>query len=305
MAAIAVKNELARCVYAIPRTSRRGRPRVLSVAETLDKIVYVCKTGCQWAAIEGHDGVSYKTVYHWFRIWSKARVFENAFYNLASQRPLVADTSYVKNIYGRDVVGANSTDRGRNATKVSLLSDAAAVPIALVFHKGNKSDFHTLRHLLDEACRKTGGSLDNHISLYADKGYDSHTCRSICDVHGLEAHIPHRGQPTAWGGLRIAAVKSKRGCSCLRSHPLDKYPLMEETGSFLGFPSGRRHMASSSIMFPEAIVKLAAENDALRREVARLAEELDVWVPRPGESRPYCCHCGVHPPRRRADGPRP
>ena len=210
MAAIAVKNELARCVYAIPRTSRRGRPRVLSVAETLDKIVYVCKTGCQWAAIEGHDGVSYKTVYHWFRIWSKARVFEHAFYNLAtvyrqaSQRPLVADTSYVKNIYGRDVVGANSTDRGRNATKVSLLSDAAAVPIALAFHKGNKSDFHTLRHLLDEARRKTGRSLDNHISLYADKGYDSHTCRSICDVHGLEAHIPHRGQPTAWGGVRIA-----------------------------------------------------------------------------------------------------
>ena len=84
MAAIAVKNELARCVYAIPRTSRRGRPRVLSVAETLDKIVYICKTGCQWAAIEGHDGVSYKTVYHWFRLWSKARVFENAFYNLAT-----------------------------------------------------------------------------------------------------------------------------------------------------------------------------------------------------------------------------
>jgi len=125
-------------------------------------------------------------------------------YRQASQRPLVADTSYVKNIYGRDVVGANSTDRGRNATKVSLLSDAAAVPIALVFHKGNKSDFNTLRHLLDEARRKTGRSLDNHISLYADKGYDSHTCRSICNVHGLEAHIPHRGQPTAWGGIQIA-----------------------------------------------------------------------------------------------------
>ena len=27
MAAVAVKNELARCVYAIPRTSHRGRPR--------------------------------------------------------------------------------------------------------------------------------------------------------------------------------------------------------------------------------------------------------------------------------------
>jgi hypothetical protein len=28
------------------------------------------------------DGVSCKIVYHWFRKWSKARVFEHAFYNL-------------------------------------------------------------------------------------------------------------------------------------------------------------------------------------------------------------------------------
>ena len=54
----------------------------MSIAETLQKIFYVCRTGCQWRAIEGMDGVSCKTVYHWFRKWSKARVFEHAFYNL-------------------------------------------------------------------------------------------------------------------------------------------------------------------------------------------------------------------------------
>ena len=43
----------------------------------------------------------------------------NAFYRLATayraqyQYPLIADTSYVKNIFGKDVKGANATDRGR------------------------------------------------------------------------------------------------------------------------------------------------------------------------------------------------
>jgi transposase len=84
-------------IYFLPSDHATTKSRSC-VAETLDKLVHVCKTGCQWAAIEGHDGVSYKTVYHWFRLWSKARVFENAFYNLAtlyrqaSQRPLVADS---------------------------------------------------------------------------------------------------------------------------------------------------------------------------------------------------------------------
>jgi len=101
----------------------------LSIAETLQKIFYVCKTGCQWRAIEGMDGVSCKTVYYWFRKWSKARVFEHAFYNLVHAygnvtfNPLVCDTSFVKNVFGHDVVGRNPTDRGRNATKVSLLTD--------------------------------------------------------------------------------------------------------------------------------------------------------------------------------------
>ena len=210
MALITIKNELARAVYASQKPSHRGRPRSTSIAEIIDKIVYVCRTGCQWRSIDGHDGISCKTVYHWFRIWSHNRIFEHAFYKLSStyrslhQYPLIADTSYVKNIFGRNVIGANATDRGRKATKVSLLADSKAVPIALCFHQGNTSDFKSLTHLLQEAQRKTSLPLSNHKELYADKGYDSQTCRSACTVHGLQPNIPKRGSPSVWGGVRIA-----------------------------------------------------------------------------------------------------
>jgi len=39
-------------------------------------------------------------------------------------RTVAVDTSFVKNVHGRDVLGRNPTDRGRNATKVSMLTDA-------------------------------------------------------------------------------------------------------------------------------------------------------------------------------------
>jgi len=35
----------------------------------------------------------------------------------------------------------------------------------------------------------------------------------------------------------------------------------------------------------------------LEAEVARLKRELNVWVPEPGEFRPYCCVCGVNQPK--------
>ena len=213
MTLIDVKNELVRIILLNQRKATRGRPRSASLIEILDKIIYVCRTGCQWRAIDMLDGIPFQTVYHWFRVWSKMTIFEKTFYSLSShyrethKNPVVADTSFVKNVFGRDGIGSNRTDRGRNATKVSLLADSQAVPLALRFHRGNRSDFHTLRPLLAEATRKCTIPLSAHKSLYADKGYDSHDCRSICTSSGLEPHIPKRGEPSVWGGIRVAVER--------------------------------------------------------------------------------------------------
>ena len=159
----------------------RGRRRKLSIAYILDRIFYVCRTGCQWSQLRVHNS-SYKTVFHHFNLWSKARIFENVFYETVKGRTpiggaVAVDTSFVKNVFGKDVTGRNPTDRGRKATKVSLLTDRRGTPLCSVFHKGNKSDILTLKHLLDTASRKTN-QLHAYDALMADKGYDSATCRA-------------------------------------------------------------------------------------------------------------------------------
>ena len=101
---------------------------------------------------------SYKTIFHYFSKWSKARLFEDAFYELAGRiqcERAIVDTSFVKNVGGQDVVGRNPTDRGRKATKVSMLTNEIGTPLTLCFHRGNKSDMLTLKHLIDTCKRKT------------------------------------------------------------------------------------------------------------------------------------------------------
>jgi putative transposase len=170
----------------------------------LDRIFYVCKTGCQWNQLQV-EGCSWKTVFHYFNLWSKLRLFENSFYRFANDvctANVVVDTTFVKNVCGRDVVGRNPTDRGRKATKVSLITNEYGTPLTTCFHKANKNDSITLKHLLGTCARKTG-KLRDATTLLADKGYDSEVCRSICRSHNLEPMIPKRGEKDVYKGRYV------------------------------------------------------------------------------------------------------
>ena len=116
-----------------------------------------------------------------FRIWSHNRIFEHAFYKLSTayrsqyQYPLIADTSYVKNIFGKDVISANATDRGIKAIKVSFPSSSGRdisfqtlctnleLPCALMKANMHLSRVIQLLHFLcDDVSRISASSLDLH-----------------------------------------------------------------------------------------------------------------------------------------------
>eukprot|EP00959_Pyramimonas_sp_CCMP1952_P225399 4713934-Pyramimonas_sp.AAC.1 len=67
-----------------------------------------------------------------------ARLFENVFYALANaasstrRGALVLDASFVKNVHGSHVLGPNPMDRGRNGSRVSLLTDSKGTPLRCV-----------------------------------------------------------------------------------------------------------------------------------------------------------------------------
>ena len=177
-----------------------GRPRALALRYVLDRIAHVLRTGCQWSQLHVQGG-SWKTIYHYFAHWSKAHVFENAFHDLVqfylkrNKRPsktLVVDTSFVKNVWGRDCLGRSPVDRGRKATKVSAITDAQGTPLYLLFHPGNKNDGKTLAHMIGKVAKRI--SLQGRC-LYGDKAYDTQPCQDVMRRHGLRNCITKRRQP--------------------------------------------------------------------------------------------------------------
>lgn len=53
-----------------------GRPAKWSRREIVNAILYVLRTGCQWKLLP-HDFPSYKTVYHYYRQWRRAGLWEH------------------------------------------------------------------------------------------------------------------------------------------------------------------------------------------------------------------------------------
>ena len=84
------------CEFA-SRISPRGRAKTYSIAFVLDRLLFACKTGCQRNQLTTEQ-CSYKTIFHYFSKWSKARLFEDVFYELAGRiqcERAVVDTSFV------------------------------------------------------------------------------------------------------------------------------------------------------------------------------------------------------------------
>lgn len=180
--------------------SRTGRPRSLSIEYVLDRIQYVLRAGCQWSSLPVQGG-SWKTVYHWFSKWSKKHLFEQAFHRVLQvylrckgglSQHVVVDTSFVKNVFGRECLGRSPVDRGRMATKVSALTDAVGTPLYLLFHPGNKNDGKTLYHLLHKASTRL--PLRGR-SIYGDKGYDSARCDAVANELGLQKRFTRKRTP--------------------------------------------------------------------------------------------------------------
>lgn len=170
--------------------SRVGRPRIFALDYVLDRISFVLRTGCQWTNLPVENG-SWKTIYHYFSQWSKQHLFERAFHDLLKyylrrrgglSKNVVVDTSFVKNVWGRDCLGKSPVDRGRKATKVSVLTDGVGTPLHLLFHPGNKNDGKTLSHMLQNVKNKLVDIRGR--SLFGNKAYDTGPCRDAIQRHG-------------------------------------------------------------------------------------------------------------------------
>ena len=180
---------------SFPR-SKTGRPRTQH-KDLLDVFFTVLATGMQWRAAPVID---FRTAHRHFMRWARAGVFQRAFERMKRllKRPtrkrtarLAVDTTFVKSVYGFDVVGPNPTDRGRMATKMLAVVDELGLPQKIAFFAANVSDHKALRHVLPLQ------KPSRPISVYGDKGFDSADARETLRKSGFIPRIARRGEVTS------------------------------------------------------------------------------------------------------------
>ena len=107
-------------------------------------------------------------------------------------------------------MGKNPTDRGKQGTKRSLLSEGGGVPIGVVVEGSNRNDFKLLRETIESiAVERPRPTAEREQGMCPDKGYDYDEVREILVEFGFTAHIRARGEE-AQAIKREAGHKARR-----------------------------------------------------------------------------------------------
>ena len=173
--------------------AKTGRPRKLSIDEALNCIFLLVRTGMQWRELRP-ENASYVTVSNTMHMWIRKGIFESAYKKVLQvyrkhhpEKYYCVDSTFIKNVYGTDCVGKSPVDRGRKASKLSVVTDQNGMIHAFHFAKGNVPDVC----LLESTLRNMIHNVDR-VELFTDKGYDSKRNRVICTMFGLRDRIARK-----------------------------------------------------------------------------------------------------------------
>jgi putative transposase len=169
--------------------------------DAMDAILFVLRTGCQWNALDATGICSCSSAYRRFREWAEAGVFLEfwrrgliAFEGIKGidWEWLAADGAMLKSPPGGDCSGRNPTDRAKQGTKRSLLTDAGGVPLGLDIAGANVRDEKLLRATLASIPIALPDRSADPPALCLDKGYDYAEVYELAAQFGFTAHIRSR-----------------------------------------------------------------------------------------------------------------
>jgi len=179
-----------------------GRPRA-NPRNVVDALIFRIRTGCQWNHIPrvyGDDSTIHRTFQHWVEIdlfpqlWALL-VEECAEFGLVDWEWQAADSAMGKARLGGDDVGPNPTDRAKNGTNKSILTDRSGGPLAVVVAGANVVDAKLLEKTIEaivvdrpEPTKKK----PQHLCL--DKGYDNPSGEAVVEKHHYTGHIRRIGE---------------------------------------------------------------------------------------------------------------
>jgi len=111
---------------------------------------------------------------------------------------------------GLKKTGRNPTDRGKQGTKRSLLTEASGLPLSVVIEGANRHDMKLARVTLEGlVIPRPEPTPERPQHLCLDKGYDYDEIRELAKEFQYTAHIRARGEE-AQAIKREAGFKARR-----------------------------------------------------------------------------------------------
>lgn len=186
--------------YDPPKTTGRSRT---DARRMLDGIIFRFRTGCQWnhlPKVYGDDSTIHRT----FQRWVEINLFEMIWALLAAECDELAlinwewqaaDGWLGKARSGGDEIGPNPTDRAKNGTKKSVLTDAAGGPLSIVIAPANVNDHKLLEATIEAmVIQRPEPTEQAPQNLCLDKGYDNKPSREVVKQRGYKDHIRRIGE---------------------------------------------------------------------------------------------------------------
>lgn len=189
----------------IPHLSigKRGFKITSKLEEVVNAILYKLKTGCQWEYIPVGElfsevVLSYQSVFHHFRKWSKNGDWKACWISLLSKHKSMLDLSsgdidgsHTTALRGGEAVAYQGRKK-RKTTNSLYLTDRLGLPLALSSPKaGNYHDLHEITTSLGDlfdTLSQADITMDG-LFINADSGFDSRKFRHECLKQGITANV--------------------------------------------------------------------------------------------------------------------
>jgi putative transposase len=186
--------------YDPPKPTGRKREDARKI---LNGIIYRFRSGCQWNHLPKEYGDD-STVHRTFQRWVVINLFEMLWTLLVAEcnelalvdwQWQAADGWLGKARSGGDEIGPNPTDRAKNGTKKSLLTDAAGGPLSIVIASANINDHKLLEETIEAiVVERPKPRPRKKQNLCLDKAYDNQASREVVKKHGYQDHIRRIGE---------------------------------------------------------------------------------------------------------------
>jgi putative transposase len=204
---------MAPLILELDPPKETGRPRA-NPRNVMDAIIFRIRTGCQWNHIPrvyGDDSTIHRTFQHWVdidlfpRLWALL-VEECDEFGLVDWEWQAADGMLGKARLGGDEVGPNPTDRAKNGSKKSILTDRHGGPLSIVVAGANVVDAKLLDRTIEAiVVDRPEPTEEKQQHLCLDKGYDNPSGKAAVEKHHYTGHI-----------RRIGEEKQKQGKKSIR-----------------------------------------------------------------------------------------